>query len=77
MRKPDGDRDRSEEKRSVADFLKEYNGNLPDAFPRASLARLNEFKEAHASLFLKSEEWSLDQHRKKVMDWLSSRKDLA
>jgi hypothetical protein len=72
---PDLDRARSEKKRPLADFLASYNENLPLAFPRASVALLKEFKSAHTSLFPHGNEWSLDQHRRKVMDWLRSRKE--
>ncbi len=74
MRTPDLDRERSEEKRTLADFLKSYNENLPDAFPRATEAILKEFKKGHPGLFVSGGKWSLDQHRKKVMDWLGSYK---
>lgn len=72
MKLPDLDRLRSERELSLADFLKSYNEKLPTQFPRASLALLREFKESHDVLF-KGDVWSLDQHRKKVMDWLPSR----
>lgn len=75
MRMPDLDRARSEKKRPLADFLASYNENLPLAFPRASVPLLKEFKSGHAALFPHGNEWSLDQHRRKVMDWLRSRKD--
>ena len=80
MRTPDLDRERSEQKRPVADFLKLYNENLPATFPRASAMLLEEFKSAHAGLFpqpRRADIWSLDQHRRKVMDWLRSRKELS
>ncbi|MFZ1987640.1 MAG: hypothetical protein WAV21_01230 [Minisyncoccia bacterium] len=77
MRTPDRDRERSEKKRSLAEFLTLYNENLPLAFPRASAAHLEEFKTAHSGLFVRANEWSLDQHRKKVMDWLGSRKEIS
>jgi len=73
MKLPDLDRIRSEKSISLSDFLKFYNENLPLAFPRASLSLLEEFKEEHMSLFKQGSSWSLDQHRKKVMDWLPSR----
>jgi len=74
MKTPDLDRARSEQVRSLSDFLKQYNTNLPDSFPRASTALLEEFRSGHASLFKSRNKWSLDQHRKKVMDWLPPRK---
>ncbi|MBI4065896.1 hypothetical protein HY412_01755 [Candidatus Kaiserbacteria bacterium] len=73
MRTPDIDRERSEKSLSFGDFMKSYNEDLPSQFPRASLALLKEFRKAHTTLFKDSGSWSLDQHRKKVMDWLTSR----
>jgi hypothetical protein len=73
MKGPDLDRERSEKQRSAAEFLKLYNEQLPDVFPRASKALLEEFRSAHAGVFKTKGVWSLDQHRKKVMDWLTAR----
>ncbi len=73
MRLPDLDKERSEKSLSFSDFMKSYNENLPLQFPRASLALLREFRKAHSTLFKDNGSWSLDQHRKKVMDWLTSR----
>jgi hypothetical protein len=73
MRSPDLDRERSEKLLSLPDFLKSYNEGLPSEFPRASLALLREFKKVHATLFKRGESWSLDQHRKVVMNWLPAR----
>ena len=73
MRTPDLDRERSEKKRSLTDFLALYNENLPAAFPKASAILLEEFKNVHTGLFpRRGNVWSLDQHRRKVMDWLRS-----
>jgi hypothetical protein len=72
MKLPDLDRLRCEKQCSLADFLTLYNEDLPAAFPRASKALLAEFKETHATFF-KTDDWSLDVHRKKVMDWLPAR----
>lgn len=73
MKLPDLDRLRSEKSVSFSDFLKSYNEGLPLEFPRATLALLREFRKVHASLFKSDNLWSLDQHRKKVMDWLTAR----
>lgn len=73
MRTPDLDRERSEKKRTLLDFVAQYNENLPSIFPRASEELLKEFKSGHAGLFPAGKGWSLDQHRRKVMDWLRSR----
>lgn len=55
---------------SISDFLKSYNQNIPTTFPRATLPLLNKFRDAHAVLFKHGDSWSLDQHRKKLFDWL-------
>lgn len=73
MRTPDLDRARSEKSRSFGEFLKLYNENLPTAFPQASTALLREFRSANPNLFKPGSDWSLDIHRKKVMDWLRAR----
>ncbi|MFA6408441.1 MAG: hypothetical protein WCW36_03175 [Candidatus Paceibacterota bacterium] len=76
MRTPDHDRERSEKKRTLLDFVTLYNENLPSVFPRVSEELLKEFKSGHPGLFAVGKGWTLDQHRRKVMDWLSSRKPL-
>lgn len=67
---PDPDRERSEKPHTLVEFLTLYNENLPLTFPRASVALLEEFRSAHASFFKPHDVWSLELHRKKVMDWL-------
>lgn len=74
MRLPDLDKIRSEKILTFKGFIASYNENLPEEFPRASSALLREFKKTHEALFTGADSWSLDQHRKKVMDWLTSRK---
>jgi hypothetical protein len=54
----------------LADFLKSYNQNMPMSFPRASTALLRKFKESHPLLFKHGDLWSLDEHRKKIIDWI-------
>jgi hypothetical protein len=70
MRGPDLDKENSEKKRSLAEFLAEYNKGLPVGFPRVSLPLLRVFNQNHPTLFKEDGLWSLDQHRKRVMDWL-------
>lgn len=70
MRGPDLDRERSERKLSLAQFLASYNEDLPLEYPRASLSLLKEFSGSYPELFKTGDVWSLDQHRKRVMDWL-------
>lgn len=54
----------------LADFLKSYNQNMPPQFPRASASLLQKFKETYPMLFKHGDLWSLDRHRKKVIEWL-------
>lgn len=53
-------------------FLESYNKNIPASFPRASVAILKKFQSIYPALFKHGDMWSLAQHRKKVIDWLSS-----
>ncbi|OGZ05469.1 MAG: hypothetical protein A2942_01125 [Candidatus Lloydbacteria bacterium RIFCSPLOWO2_01_FULL_50_20] len=55
---------------SISDFLRSYNQNMPATFPRATMLLLNKFREAHAGLFKHGDFWSLDLHRKKLIEWL-------
>jgi hypothetical protein len=70
MKKYSEEAEISERQIPMADFLKSYNKNMPESFPRATTALLKKFKEANASLFKNGELWSLDLHRKKIIDWL-------
>jgi hypothetical protein len=69
MRGPDLDRERSERKHSLEEFRNLYNEGLPREFPRATSALLAEYQREHVDQF-KGGFWSLDLHRKRVMDWL-------
>ncbi len=70
MKGPDVDKERSEKVHSLVEFLHLYNENLPHSFPRASAAALEKFKSTHAEFFKADGVWSLELHRKRVMDWL-------
>jgi hypothetical protein len=70
MKSPDVDKLRSEENHTLEEFVALYNENLPDTFPHASNTLLKEFRKSHASFFKLPDTWSLEQHRKRVMDWL-------
>lgn len=70
MRGPDLDRERSERKLSLPEFLSAYNEGLPSEFPKATRVLLELFREKYPDYFKHGEVWSLDQHRKRVMDWL-------
>lgn len=53
-------------------FVQYYNKNIPDAFPRATLKTLEKFQTRYPSLFKENSEWTINKHRKKLIDWLSS-----
>jgi hypothetical protein len=52
------------------DFLEAYNKATPEGFPSVSLPLLQKFKDEHPTLFKRSGLWSLDLHRKRLIDWL-------
>lgn len=53
-------------------FLKAYNKSIPMDFPRASIAGLKKFKDLYPTLFKRGNLWSIAEHRKKLIDWLSA-----
>ncbi len=53
-------------------FLKVYNKGIPKGFPRASIAGLKKFKSLYPTLFKRGNSWSIAEHRKKLIDWLSA-----
>jgi hypothetical protein len=70
MRPVDLDRERSERRLSLAEFLAAYNEGLPTQFPRASRTLLEAYQRNYPGQFVRAGDWSLGEHRKKVMDWL-------
>jgi hypothetical protein len=70
MKGPDLDRERSEKKISLKEFSASYNDGLPEGYPTVNASILKVFSTKNAHFFKNKDEWSLDQHRKKVMDWL-------
>ena len=69
--------ERNEAQTTLLLFLESYNKNIPAGFPRASVAALKKFQDAHPMLFKQADTWSVTKHRKRLMDWLSSRSDLS
>jgi hypothetical protein len=53
-------------------FIESYNKSIPPDFPKASAKMLRKFQAAHPALFKKGDDWSIDKHRKKFMDWLTT-----
>ncbi len=67
----DKEKERSGRIRSIHEFVASYNQNLPSRFPQATLAQAKEFQKAFPTLFNDGRDsWSLERHRKKMMDWL-------
>ena len=60
----------SEIRMPLGDFLKSYNKGLPNGFPRSSVNLLKSYKKLHPLFFKHGDLWSLDEHRKKIMDWI-------
>jgi hypothetical protein len=58
-------------------FLESYNKNIPAAFPCASAVTLKKFQAMHPALFKDGDTWSIAQHRKKLMDWLSGYRSVS
>ena len=56
----------------VLDFIESYNRTLPAGFPRATAKTVKLFQQAYPALFKGKDEWSIDKHRKRFMDWLAS-----
>ena len=62
----------NQETTPLADFMESYNKSTPKSFPRASVETLKQFQEIYPLLFKNENAWSIDKHRKRFMDWLSS-----
>jgi len=62
---------------TLSEFLQSFNQNMSAGFPKVSEAQLLKFKSENESFFRKGDTWSLDQHRKKVIDWLPRNKTTA
>ena len=58
----------------IFNFAEMYNKSLPVGFPKASSKALKEFQVAYPALFKGGDDnWSIDKHRKRFMDWNSTR----
>ncbi len=53
-------------------FMESYNNSIPVGFLHPSVKILKIFQARHPMLFKNGDEWSIDKHRKRLMDWLSS-----
>jgi hypothetical protein len=55
--------------KSSMDFMELYNKTIPVGFPHLTDELLKKFKAENPSLFKEGEQWSIDKHRKEVVDW--------
>ncbi len=55
---------------TLAIFIESYNKSIPEGFPKASVKTLRKFQSVYPALFKRGDDWSIDKHRKKLMDWL-------
>jgi hypothetical protein len=55
---------------SVSEFVISYNKTIPAEWPHATIELLQKFKESNVSLFKHGDLWSVDLHRKRIIDWL-------
>lgn len=55
-------------------FLEVYNLGIPKGFPCATTAMLAKFQSLYPTLFKHGNTWSVAQHRKRLIDWLSANK---
>jgi len=53
-------------------FMASYNKSIPEGGQTVSVKLLKEFQVKYPSLFKHGDLWSIEKHRKKVMDWLYS-----
>lgn len=75
MKKRDEELERNQEMTSPAVFVESYNRTIPLHFPRVSIGVLKQFQSAHPTLFKGEGEWSIEKHRKRLMDWLVSHRE--
>ncbi|OGF62845.1 hypothetical protein A2662_02995 [Candidatus Giovannonibacteria bacterium RIFCSPHIGHO2_01_FULL_45_33] len=61
---------------TLAVFIESYNKSVPEGFPKASVKSLRKFQVSYPALFKNGDDWSIDKHRKKLMDWLISNADI-
>jgi hypothetical protein len=55
---------------TISEFVVAYNKTIPAEWPKANKELMQKFREANPSIFRHGELWSIDLHRKKIIDWL-------
>ncbi len=69
------EQERNQAATSLAVFMESYNQGIPAGFPRASVRALKQFQVTYPMLFKNGDFWSIDRHRKRLMDWLLAHPD--
>ena len=64
--------EQNQSKTTIEVFMALYNKNIPENLPRVTIKTPREFQAQNPSLFKHGNAWSIERHRKKVMDWLYS-----
>ena len=72
MKKKDDELKLNQVVTSLSVFVDTYNKTLPSHFSPVSVEELKEFQASCPSLFGNKDEWSIDKHRKRFMDWYAS-----
>ena len=57
---------------SLSVFIENYNKSVPEGFPHATTKALKQFQTTHSALFKNPDDWSIEKHRKRLIDWLFS-----
>lgn len=52
------------------EFMESFNKNMPSGYPHVTKDILTKFKAIHPGLFKGNGSWSLDTHRKRMIEWL-------
>lgn len=55
---------------SATEFKESFNQNMPAGYPHVTLEIMDKFRFAHPNLFKKPNVWTLDLHRKRMIEWL-------
>ena len=55
---------------SLVEFVTSYNKMIPAEWPQATILLMKKFKESNLVLFKNGDLWSIDLHRKRIIDWL-------
>lgn len=76
MKKKDEELERNKLVTSPDAFIELYNRTVPSGYTRVTIKILNKFRAAHPAIFKYDSGWSIDKHRKRLMDWLFSNSDV-